>query len=63
MTQCLLTKSKVNQLASGLHDVGSATSLGGDLLQFGFTVSQSNTHLLGTLHNVLPNIVNKHAKF
>ena len=62
-TQCLLTKSKVNQLASGLHDVGSAISLGGGLLQLGFTVGQSNTHLLSTQHNVFPITMNKRAKF
>ena len=52
-----------NQLASGLLDVGTAISLGGDLLQLGVAVGQSNTHLFGTQHDALPITMNKRAKF
>lgn len=53
----------VNQLASGLLHVGSASSLGGDLLQLSVAICQSNTHLFGTQHDVFPITMNKRAKF
>ena len=42
--------------------MGTAISLGGDLLHLSVSVGQSNAHLFGAQHDALPITMNKRAK-